>query len=146
MHVANIPSIRDRVLARADLNEARAQRDLDTMTAALNAEGLLVRRTTFVTWRIVITDCPSGIAIKRKMKNAAADDDAIETACEFLKQEAGLDVGHAGAWANIERMVVAGILTAAEGQELMNLSLHPLVVDRLEVEAALYNPDNTEKQ
>lgn len=138
-------SIRERVLARRDLDGLRAARDLDGLAAALNAEGLKVRTPgTFVTWRAVTTRCPSGKSIKAKMRAAAPQDEDIDTACMFLSQEAGLDVGDYATWMAIDSMV-GKVLTETEAQELKNLSILPLFVDRLQVEAAMYNPDGTEK-
>jgi hypothetical protein len=139
--------IRDRVLARRDLDQLRALRDLDGLAAALNAENVKVRQpNTFVTWRAVITRCSAGKAIRNKMEAAAPQDSAIKSACEFLSQEAGLDVGDPGCWLAIDGMVQAGVMSVEEGQQLKDLSMKHLTVGRLDVEAALYNTHNdTEK-
>jgi hypothetical protein len=138
-------SIRDRILARLDLAELRAVRDLDGLAAALNAESLLTRQPRFVTWRAVITQCLSGEAIRDKLEGAAPASSAIRSAVEFLSQDAGLDVGDLGTWANIDKMVAGGVLTAADGQELKDLSMKPLIVTRDQVNEAMFNPDGSEK-
>jgi hypothetical protein len=139
-------NIRDRVLANSDLDAMRALRDLDGLAAALNAEGLKVRTpNTFVTWRAVTTRCASGKSIKSKMRAAAPLNEDIDTACMFLSQDAGLDVGDEGTWLAIDAMVTANVLTEDEGAQLKRLAMAPLIVSRLDVEAALFNPNGTEK-
>jgi len=138
-------NIRERILARGDLAELRAARDIDGLAAALNAEDLLVRQSRFITWRAIITRCSSGEAIRDKLEAAAPSSGAIRSAVEFLSQEAGLDVGDLGTWANIDKMVQTGVLTAHEGQQLKDLALKPLIVTREEVRLAMFNDDGTEK-
>lgn len=139
-------NIYDRVHARDDLTELRALRDLDGITAALNAENLTARQHgTIVTWRAVVTKCAAGKLIRTKMEAAASHDSGIKSACEFLSQDAGLDVGDEGCWQAINDMVEASVLTTDEAEQLKSLAMKPLQVTRLEVEAALYNPDGREK-
>lgn len=137
--------IRERILARADLAELRAARDIDQLAAALNAECLPVRQSRFITWRAIITQCPSGESIRDKLEAAAPRSGAIRSAVEFLSQEAGLDVGDLGTWANIDRMVQISLLTEEEGQQLKDLSIKPMCVTREEVRLAMFNDNGTEK-
>jgi hypothetical protein len=136
--------IRARILARPDLDELRAARDLDEITTKLNEEGLLAPRQRFVTARAVRT-LPAGKAILAAFKAARNADADIDLAYTFLMQEAGLDIGDATTLALIDGLVTQSILTAAQGVQLKSLAMFPVVVDRLEVEAALYNRDTTEK-
>jgi hypothetical protein len=137
-------SIRDRILARGDLEELRAARDLTGLAAALNAEGIKAPQQRFVTARAIMAECPGGVAILAALKSAAADP-AVSWALQFLGQEAGLDVGDPYTQSMIGQLVTAGVLSAPQGEALKALALGPVIVDRLEVEAALYNRDTTEK-
>jgi hypothetical protein len=136
--------IRTRVHARRDLDGLRAARDITGLAEALNAEGLKAPQQRFVTARAIMAECSGGVAILAALKSAAADP-AVGWALQFLGQEAGLDVGDPFTQGMIGQLVTAGVLTAPQGDALKALALRPVIVDRLEVEAALYNRDTTEK-
>lgn len=137
-------SIRDRVHARRDLDDYRAARDLDALTAALNAENLKALQQRFITARAVMAACPDGVAILGALQAASADP-AVGWALKFLGQEAGLDIGDPFTQSMVDQLVAGSVLTAQQGATLKAMALKPVIVDRLEVEAALYNRDTTEK-
>lgn len=138
-------SIRDRILARPDLAELRAARDLDGLAAALNASAPLVAQQRFITARAVLTQCLDGAAILTALEAAAPQNVAVAYALRFLGQEAGLDIGDPGAQALLAKLQQAGVLTDLHVQQLRALALKHQLVTRLDVEAAMYNPDGTEK-
>lgn len=138
-------SIRERILARRDLDQLRAARDLDGLTAALNADPEMTVQQRFVTARAVMAGCPDGNAILDALDAAAPQNSAVRRALAFLQQEAGLDVGDPYTQHMIGELARAGALTGDQAAQLKALALKPVYVDRLEVEAALYNRDTTEK-
>jgi hypothetical protein len=137
--------IRARILARPDLASALAGRDLDALTAGLNASPPSAVSERWANARTVLDECPSGKSIIRKLKTASAADAVIEAAWAFLLNGKGLDVGAASTRASIDEIVAGGGLTAAEGDELKSLALQPALVTRADVEAAMFNPDGSEK-
>lgn len=126
--------IRARILARPDLADLRAARDLDKLAAALNAEGLLERRSRIVTARVVRT-LPDGKAILAALKGARSADDDIDLAYTFLMQGAGLDI--AECFDLIDGLVASEIFLQAWAEQIKGLAMFPVTVERLEVEAAL---------
>lgn len=137
--------IRDRILARRELDDLRAARDLDGLAAALNADAPLVPQQRFITARAVLTLCADGPAILSALEAAAPQNIAVAYALRFLGQDAGLDIGDPGALALLGQLQQASILTAPQVEQLRALALKPLLVTRLDVEAAMYKPDGTEK-
>lgn len=138
-------SIHDRVHARADLDDLRAKRDLDGLAAALNAEGLSEIGSRWVTGRTILEMCPHGEEIIEALEKAAAASVATRWTVGFLENDPGVDVGRPKTIEKIDALVQAQLLSADHAAELKALALHPIIVDRLEVEAALYNRDGTEK-
>lgn len=139
-------AIRDRVLARRDLDEMRTSRDLDGLTAALNAEPTSTLQECWVDGLGVINRCPSGKSILRKLKTGAELDAIIGIAWTALVSGKGLDFGAESTLSSIDEMAPVIGFTETEVAELKALAMHPAIVDRLEVEAALYNlHDGTEK-
>jgi hypothetical protein len=136
--------IRTRILARPDLDGLRAARDLDGLATALNAEGLQAPHQRFITARAVMAACEGGIEILDALENASANR-AVAWALKFLGQEAGLDIGDPFTQGMVDKLVQESVLTTDQGTALKALALQHVVVDRLEVDAALYNPDGTEK-
>lgn len=135
-------SIRARILARTDLDAARAARNLDVLAAALNAENVKSIQPRFVTARAIMAEC--GVAILTALKANSADP-AISWALQFLGQEAGLDVGDPFTQGMIDQIVAGAVLTAAQGSALKAMAMQPLIVTRDEVNAAMYNDNGTEK-
>lgn len=138
-------SIRDRILARRDLDGLRAARDLDGLAAALNADAPLVPQQRFITARAVLTLCADGPAILSALETAAPQNVTVAYALRFLGQDAGLDIGDPGALTLLAQLQQNSILTEHQVDQLRALALKPLLVTRLDVEAAMYNPDGTEK-
>lgn len=138
-------SIRDRVLARRDLDELRASRDLDGLTEALNAAPSTAMQECWVDGLGVINRCLSGKTILRKLKAGADLDAIISIAWTALVSGKGLDFGAESTIASIGEMAPLIGFTEIEVAEIKALALRPVFVDRLDVEAALYNPDGTEK-
>lgn len=136
--------IRERILARADLNALRAARDITALAAALNAEGLTAPQQRFITARGVMSGCADGVAILTALEAATANN-AVAWALKFLGQESGLDVGDPYTQGMIDQLVTGGVLTAAHGDQLKALALAPVVVTQGQVAQAMYNPDGTEK-
>lgn len=137
-------NIRARILARPDLDGLRASKDLDGLTTALNAEGMVVRSLRFVTARVIRT-LPNGKDILSALKGARNLDDDIDLAYTFLMQGAGVDIGDEMAFALIDGLVAKGIFQPTWAGQLKSLAMFPVVVDRLEVAAAMFNDDGSEK-
>ena len=139
-------NLRDRILARAALEELVAARDLTGLAAALNAEGYKARQQRFISARAVLTQCQSGAQILTALEQAdQAGNVLARWALKFLGQDAGLDIGDPGIEPLLTKLQADGVLQAGWSQELLNLALRPVAVDRLEVEAAMFNPDGTLK-
>lgn len=141
-------ALRDRIIARADLADLRAVRDLDGLAAALNAEGLKTPHQRFITARAVMAGCPGGLGILAALDQARANSvvgPAVTWALTFLSQEAGLDIGDPFTQGMVDNLVALELLSDEQGAALKKMALQPVVVGRLDVEAALFNPDGTEK-
>jgi hypothetical protein len=137
-------SIRDRILARPDLNAMRAAGDIDGLAAALNADAPMVAKSRFVTARTVLAECPNGSAILDALV-AAQSISAVAWALKFLAQDSGLDIGHPTTLGMVDQLVAGGALSATQGDALKALANAPELVTRLDVADAMYNPDGTEK-
>lgn len=138
--------IRERIRARRDLDEARAQRDLDKMAAALNAERLTQVGERWVTGRTILDECPDGEAILVALEAAAASGSAATRwTVAFLQSDPGVNMGSKATMDKTDALVALEALTEDQAQQLKALAQIPVVVTRLEVEAALYNRDTTEK-
>jgi hypothetical protein len=138
-------SIRDRILARTDLADLRAARDLDKLAAALNAEGLLAPQQRFITARAVMAACPGGVEILDALENASSNR-AVAWALKFLGQEAGLDIGDPFTQGMVGELVRLTVLTATQGNALKAMAMQPVVVTRDQVKNAMFNDDGTEKE
>ena len=142
-------AIRDRVRARPELDGLRAARDLDGLAAALNAEGLMAPAQRFITWRGIEANCADGTAILDALDVAAEKDSQIRRAVKALEGQMGLDIGDPFVYGTpdkpgmIDKLVAAKIFLPAWADQIKVLALKPVVVDRLEVEADLYNLDAT---
>ena len=140
--------IRTRILARPDLADLRAARDLDGLAAALNAEGLMAPHQRFITARAVMAGCPGGLVILAVLDHArmhAVVGPAVTWALTFLSQEAGLDIGDPFTQGMVDSLVTLKILTDEQGAALKAMALQPVVVTREQVKAAMFNDDGTEK-
>jgi len=140
--------IRTRILARDDLAGLRAARDLDKLADALNAEGVMAPQKRFITARAVMAACPGGIGILAALEGAREHSvigKAVSWALTFLGQEAGLDIGDPFTQEMIDHAATFEILTEEESAALKALALQPVVVTRDQVNAAMFNPDGSEK-
>lgn len=137
--------IRDRILARTDLNDLRAARDLDGLSAALNAQPELAPKSRFITERGIMAECKDGNAILDALEDAAPSNSAIRRAVGFLKQDAGLDIGAPYTLGMIQQLVAESVIPQDWADQLKALAMAPVLVSRLDVEAAMYNPDGSEK-
>lgn len=138
-------SVRARILARHDLMGLREARDLDGLAAALNAEDATALGQRYVTTRTILDECEEGRAIVAAIQSAAGADPTVAEALHFLRDDSGFDVGHPRTQAMVRELQAAGIFTQAQADQLCAMGLQPVVVDRLQVEAAMFNPDGSEK-
>jgi hypothetical protein len=137
-------SIRDRILARADLDGLRAAKDITGLAVALNADAPMEVGERFITGRTVLSECKDGADILNALA-AAASIPAVEWALKFLSQNSGLDVGNQRTHDMIDQLQAGSALTPAQAKALKALSLRPQIVTQEQVADELYNPDGTEK-
>jgi len=137
--------IRERIRARRDLDAMRAARDLDGLAAALNAEGLTAVAERWVTGRTILEHCPDGEAIIAALEAAASGSVATRWTVAFLQSDPGVDMGRKATIDKTDKLVELGALSQAQADQLKALAMLPVAVTRLEVEAAMYNRDTTEK-
>jgi hypothetical protein len=137
--------IKARILARRDLDELRAVREIDALAAALNTEGLTAPTSRYVTMRTILAECPSGREIVTALRQAAAVDPIVDESVNFLRRDSGFDIGHAETAEDIARLVDAGVFSPVWADEVHALSLRPVVVTRDQVNDAMFNPDGSEK-
>ena len=137
-------SIRDRILARRELDALRMARDLDGLAAALNAMPDLELRHRYITARTILAECDDGPAILAALDSAASMNTAVKYAVQFLGQDSGLNVGDQVTQAMLDSLVPA-VLNAEQAEQVKAMAMLPQIVTRFDVEAAMYNPDGTEK-
>lgn len=111
-------SIRERILARPDLQQARADRNIDLLAAGLNEECV----ATMVPYRASIFD------IIAMMENT-------HILVEFVQAVANGEDKQAYA---AEFLTEAGVMAAVPG-------FVPPMTNRQEVNEAMFNPDGSEK-
>lgn len=75
-----------------------------------------------ITARAILAECPAGGTILDKLEAASASSSSVKWAVKFLGQEAGVDVGMSATQTMIDQLVVGGVLTTAEGDQLKNLA------------------------
>lgn len=139
-------SIRDRILARRDLDELRAARDITGLAAALNADAPMEFRPRYITARAVMAECAGGAAILDALTAIASSNSAVSWAMKFIGQEAGLNIGDPYTLGMVDQLVTAGALTAAQGDALKALAKQqPVLVTQEQVAQAMYHDDGTEK-
>jgi hypothetical protein len=137
-------TIRERILARADLADARAARDLDALAAGLNAQPDYMTQARYITARTILAECPDGGSILAALDAGAAQNAAVKYAARFLGQDSGLNVGDPATLGMLDALVPS-VLTPAWAEQIKALAVQPVYVTRLDVEAAMYNPDGSEK-
>lgn len=91
----------------------------------LNARSETMVKTRMITGRAILAECGvHGPAILDKLEAAAASNSAVKWAVTFLKQDAGIDIGHPATRAMIDQMTGA-VFTAAEAAALKALASQP---------------------
>lgn len=139
-------TIRERIIASPELQAARAARDLDALAAGLNAQGVTEIGSRFVNMRTIAAECGADAdAMIAAITAAAPASPALTEMLCFMRRDSGIDVGLDGTRARIDELLVAGAFTPEQADRFKALALRPLVVTRADVEAAMYNPDGTEK-
>lgn len=137
--------IRDRIINSPELQASRTARDLDAMAAGLNAQGVTAIQSRFVNMRTVVAELTDADNIIKSLTTAAPSSPALTEMLNFLRSDTGMDIGHPNAQTRVDALVTATALTASQGVALKNLALLPVIVSRADVNAAMYNPDGTEK-
>lgn len=137
-------SLRDRILARRDLDELRAARDITALAAALNADAPMVMVERFVTGRTILAECEDGAGILSALA-AASILPAVEWALKFLADASGLDVGNARTQQMIDQLEAGEVLTESQASQLKALALRPDLATQEQVASEMYEIDGTEK-
>lgn len=138
-------TLRDRILARADLSAMRAARDITGLAAALNEAPDSDAQSRFVTARTVLAECADGAAILDALSAVSGRIGAVKWALTFLSQDSGLDIGNAVTRGMIDQLVTAAALTTAQGAALKSLGEVPEIVTQEQVAEEMYSPDGSEK-
>ena len=138
-------SIRDRILARADLAQLRTDRDITGLAAALNAEGLTDTVSRYITGRTILAECDDGENIIAALEGAGAASVAVRWMLGFLAKDSGMDIGNPKTLEKVDEMIAAQVWTAVQGDQLKALPVAPLLVTQEQVASEMYNPDGTEK-
>lgn len=136
-------SLRDRILARRDLDKLRAARDITGLAAALNAEAPLLAGERFVTGRTILAECDDGAGILAAL-DAASAIPAVEWALKFLAVDSGMDIGNARTQGMIDQLQAGQVLTEVQASQLKALALRRETVTQEKVAAEMYAPDGTE--
>lgn len=135
--------IRERILARGDLDQLRADRDITALAAALNAEGTMEPGERFVTGRTILAECDDGAGILAALEAGAALP-AVAWALKFLVMNSGLDVGNPRTQSMIDQLAAGGILTEAQAEQLKTLAMRQVTVTQEQVAGEMYHPDGSE--
>jgi hypothetical protein len=138
-------TIKERILARADLAEAMSRRDTEALAAGLNEQPEFARGECWVDALGIINRCTHGKSILRKLKAGAAVDAIVEVAWNALNGK-GLDFGADSTLASIDEMAPALDFTVDEAEDLRALApLCPVYVSRLDIADAMFNDDGSLK-
>lgn len=135
--------LKEDILARADLADAVDRCNLDEIAA-----GISVGRTKRVL--VPIADIQSKLMANGEwwgIKQAAAqgNESAVIVIDMAAARFANVDFSLPMVGAQWDALVADGLLTQVTRDDLHALSVAPDPADRLEVEAALFNPDGTRK-
>lgn len=95
----------------------------ESIATILNRSDIPTVCGRFVSARTILAEVSAGAAILDKLEAVAATIPDVKWAMKFLQTETGIDVGHATTQAQIDALVVAGILNETEGGALKNLAL-----------------------
>jgi len=142
-----MPSIRDRIIGLTALIPARLNRNLDALAAGLNAAAPKVLSTRYVNAQNILSECADGADIISRLNGAAGSNSTVKYVMLTLVQDKGLNVGDPTMQSLFDSLAtgVVPVLTSAHAAQLKNLAMLPQLVTRSDVEAAMYNPDGTEK-
>lgn len=110
--------IRERILARRDLDAARLARDIDALAAGLNTECQPTMIPAYVNAYTILAMAPHSEVIMGLLQ-MAADGGSVQA----LAQQ----------------------LLSMEGAQVMEPGYEPPYVNRMEVNDAMFNPDGSEK-
>lgn len=135
--------LKEDILAREDLADAVERRDLDEIAA-----GIFVGRAKRVL--VPIADIQAKLMATGewwRIKQAAAEGNqsAVIVVDMATARFANVDYSLPLVGQQWDALVADGLLAQSTRDELQALSMAPDPVDRLEVEAALFNPDGTRK-
>jgi len=142
-----MPSIRDRILSLTALVPARLNRNLDALTAGLNASPIKVLSNRYINAQNILSECADGADIISRLNGAATTNSTVKYVMLTLVQDKGLNAGDPtiqALWDTLATGLVP-VLTTSHAAQLKNLAMLPQMVTRVDVEAAMYNPDGTEK-
>ena len=138
-------TIRERILARPELNDMRQARDITGLSVALNAQPPMVSGSRFITARTVLAECANGDTILSALEAVAVSNASVKWAVNFLGKDSGLDIGNPVTLDMVEQLVSAGVLTESQGAAIKGMALQPHYVTQEQVAMEMYNPDGTEK-
>lgn len=112
-------TIRERILARPDLHQARVERNIDVLAAGLNQE------------------CqPALVPARTNLANILSMMEHGQVLYDFVQAVANGE----------NRQAFASALLTDEGVEVMVWGLNPPEVTRWDVNDAMFNPDGSEKE
>lgn len=111
--------IRERILARRDLDAIRAARDIDVLAAKLNEESQPVLVPARINAASILSNNVHHEVIIAFLQSAAAGEDVAVRAQELISDD---------------------------GVEVLEEGFDPPLVDRYQVNDAMFNPDGSEKQ
>lgn len=110
--------IKERILARRDLDEARVNRDVDALTAGLNTECVPTMIPAYINAYSILAMAPHSEVIMGLLEMAAEGNPVQSLAQQLLSME---------------------------GAQVMEPGYEPPYVDRYQVNDAMFNPDGSEK-
>jgi hypothetical protein len=106
-----------------------------------------VLSTRFINAQNILSECADGADIISRLNGAASTNSTVKYVMLTLVQDKGLNAGDPAIqtlWDTLTAGLVP-VLTASQASQLKNLAMLPQLVTRADVEAAMYNPDGTEK-
>lgn len=91
----------------------------------LNAATETAPMERWVTGLTILSECPAGKSITRKLKKISIDDAVVEVAWHRLLGPDGLNVNDPATKAMLDEMAAAGILDADEVEQLKGMAIQP---------------------
>lgn len=109
----------------------------------LNAKTQTSIQPRFITARSILAEIADGAAILDKLDATAALVPAVKWAMLYLKGETGIDVGYPSTRDQLDGLAQAGILTAAQAEEVKTMALQPISrAEQLGLGSVSYNDVN----